>query len=174
MWHLGLLHKPCPWWGGSPTVLQPPEAGERSRTSGSRAWEKVGEAPDSKACYFLVQNQAWCCPARGLAYSCPGPPPGREFLQVPPGSGATGSARSDTGLGLGRGEPRGAPVSHRSSFGVSQLLTAKPRALAPGLCASESPPPPPGSLHNRPSLGPVSLLSRQVGGGGFAGHRWAH
>ena len=62
---------------------------------------------------FLVENQA-CCPARGLACSCPGPRPGRELLQLPTGSRATGSTRSDTGLDLGSRELRGALVSQCS------------------------------------------------------------
>ena len=102
---------------------------------------------------FLMENQA-CGPVRGFACSCQGPRPGRELLQMPPGSRTDGSARSDTGLGLGSGEPRGALVSQCSR--------------APGSASSS--PPDPSTLRTRPlshcplavfnttpSLGPISL-----------------
>lgn len=125
-------------------------------------WRCLGEARLGPALSWW-RNQVWCCPVRGFACSCPGPQPGREFLQLPPGSRAPGSARSDTGLGLSSREPRGALVSQRSElWGQPAAHHQPPVHGASGLRPSESPHA--WGFSQGPLLGPISLLSREVGG----------
>lgn len=142
-----------------PTVLQPPDAGERSKMPRARpGWPRAvrsAQCPGGKPGMVLA---CW-----GFVCFCLEPLPGREFLQLPPRSRATGSARSDTGLGLGSGEPGGALVCQCSWFRVSQLLTAILQ-LTPHQASTPLSHCAPQGFSQWPLSGSNQLLSGAVGG----------